>query len=71
MMRFILKSRADKWDSAEIVSDIDKLEMKTAFYKWVKLPEGERTLFSDYLLENFPDNLIIDLGEIEDYTVEI
>ncbi|OMD76836.1 hypothetical protein [Paenibacillus odorifer] len=70
MMRFILKNKADKWDNAVIVSDIDKLEVKAAFTKWVKLPEEDRTLFSDYLSENFPDNLIIDLREIEDCTVE-
>ncbi|MDN4086027.1 hypothetical protein [Paenibacillus polymyxa] len=69
MIRFILASKKDKYDNAEIITDIDKPTIKFEFTKWLEnhVEEGS---FSDYLRNKFPTKTIIDLDDIEDCSFE-
>jgi hypothetical protein len=70
LIRFFLKSKTDEYDNAEILADLEKYQMAYEWGEWIKIPSEERTLFSDYLIEKYPNHQIFDIGEVEEYSVE-
>ncbi|KJD47133.1 hypothetical protein [Paenibacillus terrae] len=70
MMRFILKRTIDQWDDVELISDIDKIVVKSEYINWLE-KDVNKGSFSEYLSDKYPSHVVIDLDNIEDYSIKV